>query len=290
MAKTGLAGVKESIDRAKSRQGGGGGNLRYFTWKDGDKHVLRFLTDDVITTHFYEWVLGKDGKATRDFISAPSYYEDDPNWKGEDWIQKYGGQSRDFKTKMLQEAKSRELTVGLAVKREEYSNDGKQGVRDVLDKIEVNGTSYASRFFGIVKQSHGNFWGDLLVFYNRYGTICDRDYEITREGDGKDTKYRFFALDPDPELPDAATAQAHYGYGKKHDADDPKRFLYVPQTLTEWAEFYASEDRAKYWLEGTPTRPTGSDGDESATETSVSTDADTTDEFEELRKQLLDNN
>lgn len=275
---TGLKALKESIDRSKARAAGGGspnGALKYYTWKnDGDKFLIRFLTDDVITTDFYEWVVGKDGKATRDFIK---------NETGEDWVQKYNGQSRDYKTKTLGPARARELTVGMAVMREEYSKDGKQAIRDKIEKVEVDGTEYDARYFGIVKQSHRNFWKNVMVYYNRFGTICDRDFEVTRNGAGKDTDYSFFALDPVPDLANEEAVQKAYGYGVKVEADDPKRFLYVPETLSQWADRYSSEDRAKYWLEGAVTTHDHYAGEEPEPDIK----ADTTGEYDDLRASLL---
>jgi len=37
---------------------------------------------------------------------------------------------------------------------------------------------------------------DLGVLYNKYGTLIDRDYEITRKGGGLDTKYYFIPESP----------------------------------------------------------------------------------------------
>ena len=289
MAKTGLAALKDSIERGKTKfSGGGGGRLNYFAWKeDGDKFVVRFLTDDVITTRFYEWVMTKDGKSTRDFISAPDYF-DNPTT---DWVQKYQGQSRDFKTKQLLPAKSREMTVGMAVMREEYTDsEGQPAVRDKLDKTEVDGTKFDTRWFGIIKQAHGNFWDNAMVYYSRWGTLCDRDYEITRTGKGVDTKYHFLALDKDPALKNEAEVQKAYGYGAKRPEGDPKRFLYVPQTLKEWCDQYASEDRARYWLDGAAAAAAPVVDDSVYEETPQGTDADTTDEYEALRQSLLSSN
>jgi hypothetical protein len=299
MPRTGMSSVKESIDRAKNRVSiSNNGRLNYFTWKDGDKFVVRFLTDDVLTANFYEWIATNDGK-TKDFIVAPDYHSDDPSWKGEDWVLKYGGKAKEFKSKQLVDPKAREVTVGVAVLREEKVKDGKPVVQDHFEKIDVGGTSYDSRWFGIIKQSHGNFWSHIMAYYNRYGTICDRDYEITREGDGKDTKYHFVPVYEDPTLPDAAAVQKQYGYGKKFADDDPTRFLYVPQTLAEWGDQYASEDRAKFWLtdrEGavstsTPVAAPNGLGEfrPETTANPVVAEVQNSDDFDALRAKLLAN-
>lgn len=292
MAKTGLAALKETIDRSKSRISSGSGRLNYFTWKDGDKFTVRFLTDNVITTNFYEWVQTNDGKA-KDFISAPDYFGDGR----EDWMQKYSAQQRDFKSKQLVPARSREMTVGMAVLREEVSKGNKVAVQDQMETLTVDGSTYPSRWFGIVKQPHKIFWNNLMAYYGRYGTICDRDYEISREGAGLDTTYHFVPVYEDPALPDEAAVMALYGYGKKAAEDDPQRFLYVPRTLEDWADYYASEDRAKYWLtpkDGSPVTPTDSrsgltEFKEATTSNPVEADVQTADEFDALRAKLLAN-
>ncbi len=294
MASTGLEALKASIERAKTKQSGGyNGKLNYFFWKEDDKQLVRFLSDDVINALFYEWVQTADGKSTRDFICAPDYFADHPtetNWRGEDWVLKYGGQTRDYNTKQLVAPKPREMTVGLAVIREEYSDGGKPAVRDLVEEIDVKGTKFKAKRYGVIKQLQSNFWSSLMVYYNRYGTICDRDYEITRTGGGKDTKYHFLALDPIPELDSEEKVQKAYGYGVKQKADDKNRFLYCPQTLREWADNYASEERAKFWILGDGKQAPvsrSSDDDVVANEPTPDTvDGDQTDEFDALRQSL----
>jgi hypothetical protein len=138
--------------------------------------------------------------------------------------------------------------VGIAVLREEIPAVGGSELRDYFYDSEVGDNTFRSRWFGIIKQSHGNFWHQLIHLGMRYGTLCDRDYEITREGEKLDTKYSIIPLDPAPALKDIDALQKFYGYGKPWDNEDKDRFLYCPQTLPQWAENYAGEDRVKYFL------------------------------------------
>jgi hypothetical protein len=118
----------------------------------------------------------------------------------------------------------------------------------------VDGNQVVSRHFGIVQQSVSNFWHTLAVScYKRFNTICDRDYLIERsEGTGLDTKYSIIPLSAtlpnDPNLATIEAVHTFYDYGYQWDDNDPDRFLKCPQTLTQWAQYFSSEDRFKHWL------------------------------------------
>jgi hypothetical protein len=252
--KTGFGAVKKSISDAKARQSQGfSGRLNYFNWKDGETKVLRFLTDEVLLVAFYEMVVDNQGHF-KDFIVAPDLYEEDPSWRGEDWVLKYRGRCHENgMSGPLVEPTPRVRSVGVAVWREEAPREaGGQAVayQDYLHEINVGGQIYPARWFGVVKQSLQLFWDQMGAYYDEYGTICDRDYKIKRTGKSLDTSYSIIPRPPDPDF-DIKALQESYGYGRSVDAatkDDPERFLYCPQTVTQWAEQYASEDRAKYWL------------------------------------------
>jgi hypothetical protein len=253
--RTGFGAVNKSLEEAKARQAQGfAGKLNYFTLKDGEAKTVRFLTDEVLTTLFYEYCVNNQGKFT-DFIYAPDLYDG----QGEDWVLKYGGKMHEnvMNGPLITpgEKQRKERSVGVVVLREEAPRevDGKTviGYQDYLHEITVNGENFPARWFGILKQSHQLFWNQMSGYHHEYGTICDRDYKIRRSGGGLDTSYQIIPRDPDPDF-DILKLQEDYGYGRKVDPDkiknDPERFLYCPQTLTEWAEYYAGEERAKYWL------------------------------------------
>jgi len=250
--RTGFDHVDKAISDAKARANQGfSGRLNYFTWKDGESIVLRFLTDEVLTVAFYEMVVDNQGKF-KDFIVAPDLYADEPGWTGEDWVLKYGGKVHEngLSGPLIQPS-PRIRSVGVAVLREEAPRevDGKtvMAYQDHLYEHNVSGDDFPARWFGIVKQSHQLFWNQMSGYHHEYGTICDRDFKVQRVGEKLDTTYRIVPLREDPDF-EIKGLQEAYGYGRPSNKDDADRFLYCPQTLQEWAESHASEDRVKYWL------------------------------------------
>ena len=172
---------------------------------------------------------------------------------------------------------------------------------DAIEDVTVGEQQLKSRYFGIIRQSKKNFWSQLVNLGMRYGTLCDRDYEIKRTGSTLDTTYSIIPLEVDPELRDIDVLHEFYGYGKEVKQDDPNRLLYCPQTLPEWAEYYAGEERVKYFLvdsaesaapeASTPSQQSGfastaSDEPQSAYEASV---PDNTEFGASLRDLLLRN-
>lgn len=243
--QTGLQALQQVIDESKNRGDFSGGALSYFSWKDKDRKVIRFLTDDVLTAEFHEFIITNDGK-TKSFLIDPA--------KG-DFVAKYAsptpglGWKQNWKTKQPEERKPTSKTVGLAVLRDRVAKDGGGfEVIDALTEIDFKGEKFPARTFGLVTQAHGNFWKSLIGYYGLYGTICDRDYLIERTGSDKDTEYTIVPLDPVEELRDIDVIQSFYGYGRPWADEDPERFLFCPQTLQEWADHYSSEDRAKHFL------------------------------------------
>jgi hypothetical protein len=255
------------------RTGGSGGSpgryLNYFILKEGESKIVRFLTDadDLVAVKFHEFIQDKNGKF-QNFVYAPDYHGG-----GEDWVAKYGGKTTDYTTKELVDSKPRERTVGIAVEREEYPVD--ENGRRVLktqDKLVTfegkDGSSHTARNFLVIKQ-YNKFWTTLSGYFHEFGTICDRDYKITRNGTGLDIVYSIIPKSPDPDWnPDGsslAALRAQYGYGTGKDIDgnaltpeSEDRFLYCRETLTEWLENQASEDRARFALVGDDAPPVNS--------------------------------
>ena len=251
--RTGLQAVKESLERQKSKSGSGaGGWLNYLTWRDGDKHVVRFLTDDVITCNFYEFVDCNDGKK-HDFISGSSLDPDMP-----DYVARYGPMTRERGANgPLVPCSSRERTAAMVVVREEESD---RTIVDTVFEKEVGGERFAALDYRIIRQAHKNFWSTLVGYHGRYNTICDRDYLIERKGDRLDTTYSIIPLDPVDELRTPEAVAERYGYGKPYDEASADRFLFAPMTLKDWCLQQASEDRARRWLEGAAGAPAQSGG------------------------------
>jgi hypothetical protein len=245
--RTGFGAVDKAAEDAKARSSQGfSGKLNYLTIKDGETKVVRFLTDDVLTCLFYEYVVNNQGRWT-DFIVPTDL---DPS--NTDWVKEYGGyQLENTMSGPRVPLSTKERSVGLCVLKEEHPRevDGKTviGYRDVLDEVTVDGRQLPSRWFGVIKQSAQLFWTQMSGYHHEFGTICDRDYKIRRIGSKFDTTYQIIPRDPDPDF-DILAFQESYGYGHPRPKDDPERFLYCPMTLPQWAEDYASESRVKYWL------------------------------------------
>lgn len=259
--KSGFDAVKEAVERSNS-QFSNAGVLNFIGWKAGEKKIVRFLTDEVITTDWYDFVVNKDGKNVGSFPNPLQV-----GWN-EDFVQKYGGlnsEKNEEKQTILVPAKAREKTVGVAVVRKEVpvTIDGRtiQGVGDLDDEVEVEGKKYPSRNFVVISQSYKNFWATIVGYFSRYATACDRDYEITRVGSGTDTTYTIIPCDPIDGLRTVEEVQKFYGYGTKRADDDVERFRYCPQTLPEWIKNQANEEFIKKQLS-----TSGSSGSQTAPE------------------------
>jgi len=238
----GLEAMSNAINASQSSFGP---RLNYINWKDGDKKVIRFLTNDMIVGQFAEWVQTNNEKIpATDFLIDPDT---------ENFVAKYGGLSKEYGTGNLVPPKLTKRGVSIVVIRNEVP-DGKGGTKvvDVEEGVTVEGKVLVGRHFGVLKQSLGNFWQHFQGQARRNGTICDRDYEVIRRGKDKDTKYDIVGIDPKSDDPflDLAKLQEHYGYGRKYNEADPERYLYCPQTLEEWAADHSSEDRARRLLQG----------------------------------------
>lgn len=266
--RTGISAVENSLKGGGGSSGSGpmGRYLSYFILGDGESKVIRFLTDmdDLAVAQFYEFVKDRNGKF-QNFVVAPSFYADDPTWQGEDWVRKYGGKTTDYTTKELIDPTPRERIVGIAVEREEIPTEveGRRVLKTQDNLVQIEGRDskmHDARNFFIVKQAKA-FWNTIVGYYHEFGTICDRDYKVTRNGTGRDVVYSVIPKNPDPNWnPDGSSLkalQAQYGYGTGLDIDgnpitgeSEDRYLYITQTLKEWMVNQASEERAKAALSG----------------------------------------
>jgi hypothetical protein len=247
----GLAALQQTITESKSKGGGSDSKLNYISWKEGETKIVRFLTNEVLSATFADRVVSNDGK-TKDFLIDES--------KG-DFVAKYGGKAREFGGGgQLIEPKLSKKGVAVAVLRDERpdpANPGRTEFLDHLTVVENKGQNYQGRFFGIIKQGIKNFWTPLLATAARCDGLCDRDWAITRIGGDKDTLYAPIPIEPVGDIlnamRDLAVVQQYYGYGRPWNPEAPDRFLYCPETLIEWADYYSGEERAKFWL--TPKAP-----------------------------------
>jgi hypothetical protein len=232
--------IKEAQEKAQERADGlAGPSLGYYNWKPGDKKIIRFLTDDILTEDFLTNIICKDGK-TRSFLVDPDnpeplrrYMSPTP---GVGWKKEFSGE--------IVEPYTTRQTVNVAVWREEVLVEGKMVVRDHVTEKEFNGQKFPALFFGVVQQAISNFWEPLATsVWDRYQTICDRDLEVIRTGDKKNTNYGFMPLNQDPALMTQEAVQQVYFYGAEWNQEDPDRFKKCSMTLTDWAAYFSSEKR-----------------------------------------------
>lgn len=267
----GFGAVDKAIERGAASGGGGRGDyLPNIFWKDdrsgkGEKYkqVVRFLTDDVFVALFYEFVTGgkpnKEGKQYgREFVAVDSIRnirvdEDDPTsdlvfpelQEERDFFIVNGIRLPDYRGN-LKPAKdlAMERTIGLAVLREAKAENVDGRRREVVtDKIrhdewETSDGEKKSEDrlqFGLVRQSNKNFWNIMSGYFARYGTICDRDYEITRKGNDKNTQYTIVPLDPIRDLETQEDLDKRYGE-------------HLPITLRDWMVKAARYEEADQWV------------------------------------------
>jgi len=158
---------------------------RYLKWESGEEKTIRFLSegDEVVQARFHEWVTCHDGSrrsfVCRDEISEPCELCDNP------------------------EVKVREVGMAIAVVREPVKDDSGKliGFKDATEEIELEENGKVEKktvpIVGIIQQSPRNYWASFWAAYDKYGTLKDRDYSITRRGSGMDTMYIPFQEEPE---------------------------------------------------------------------------------------------
>lgn len=249
----GMKAVSRTAEKQAAGGGGGGQFLQSIYWQDKPdskpedrEKIVRFLTDDIVTAKVYGFVKGGPEGKGRDFIAPGSLYDDETGEPAYDWVPEardyflendislpdYGGN-------LVHASKfGRDQVYGLVVLREEVRVDGKLIVQDkiVHREWEKDGEvkSYDGPVYGYVKQGIPNFWSILVGFYDRYGTLTDRDYLITRRGNDKKTQYSIVPLDKDPALETPEQLAEAY---------DP------PQDLSDLMKRMADYEAAKEWFE-----------------------------------------
>jgi hypothetical protein len=217
--REGFDEVEKAVEASKAPKGGD--FLRHLVWKDdrnekGEQyqHVVRFLPFPVITCETYDFVECDDG-IKRSFVSGPSLGLEegkDPEYDEKyltDYIAANGIKVAEYKTKDMKPAKAKSATIGIAVIREEVTEqvDGvaRRVTRDkIVEREYTTDSGETKKVKGVqaylVKQAHKNFWSMLTAYNTRYGCIWDRDYVIERRRNDTDTSYAVMPCDPDPEL------------------------------------------------------------------------------------------
>lgn len=60
---------------------------------------------------------------------------------------------------------------------------------------KVTGTKKVPEII-VINQSSSNFFGAIQAIWDTFGTVLDRDFKITRRGEGLETEYDIVAMDP----------------------------------------------------------------------------------------------
>jgi hypothetical protein len=189
--KKGMEAVKESLERSQrsaSQTPNTYTETNWFYWKAGDTKAVRFLTDanDIFVVPVHENVPSYDGK-NKTFVCRKAF--DSPCELCDNKVYR------------------RDVGYGIAVLREQVYEEieGQRkftGYRDVTSTYEVeeNGKTVLKKkpYVGIISQGMRNFWNQIAVISEKYGSLRDREIEIMRQGAGTDTTYMAFALDPKP--------------------------------------------------------------------------------------------
>lgn len=208
------AAEKAAREANKTRSG-----LDYFSLEaDGDQTVLRFITDH------NDWIF----TAQHSFVPTKAAPKD----AGEKWPKAMGAVCRHdeafaghytdcyicdnkLKNSFGKVATPQIRVWALAIERELVRGDGSEalggptkngiviGVRDKVEEVkELNkdgkatGNTLTYPRLLIVNQPVKSFFGGLRALHGLYGTVCDRDFVVKRDGTGTETAYRISALDP----------------------------------------------------------------------------------------------
>ncbi|WP_428957811.1 hypothetical protein [Streptomyces sp. cg35] len=223
----------EQAEKEANVSSGGRRGPDYFSLReDGASTVVRLLTDHD------EWI----------WVDQHSFVPTKPGPKdAEKWPESmtsvcrydkaFGGHYSDcyiddakIKNKWGKLASPRIRVWALAIERELVRGDGSEalggpsmngivvGVRDKIDEIDeldaegkATGIKLKYPRIIVINQPMKGFFSNLKALYGLYRTVCDRDFEITRDGTGTDTNYKIVPIDPIPELKPGTPAWEKYG-------------------------------------------------------------------------------
>lgn len=269
--RSGFGAIQEAVDKQDRQQGPQGQSVNFISW-DGkesasrNKKIVRFVNSEPTVIGMYSFVRCKDGK-NRNFPNTEELAS--PH---EDLIGKT--LTRTLKDGKEIPLKPTDQGLALAVVRKEIRNPDGPGVtyEDSLVDIEVDDSEKLEKIkqlaeeghvtlegnvvkqvpeVGLIQQSIGNFWKTLSGYYARYGTISDRDYEISRNGAGLDTSYTIIPADPVEDL--KTEDQVHQRYAVS---------LFLHPEIGEWLERLGNKERIAHHLFGEGDSEDGSESEE----------------------------
>jgi hypothetical protein len=195
--------------KATEQSAAGFARTTFFSLKDGDSATIRFLTDADPTeleggglAGGWITVFQHQNVQTK---GAPTGFTG--NWPGHmtaicraedltDW-----GINSPFADCALcmSGVKTSARIWALAVLREEVREGGRTiGFKDVTREVIVKEGQppVTEPAIVVINLGRRNFFGPISGWYGRNGTILDRDFAVTRTGDGLDTLYNPIGLDP----------------------------------------------------------------------------------------------
>ena len=199
-----LRGIK-----AAQQSAAGFARTTFFSLKDGDSATIRFLTDadptevePGVLAGGWITVLQHQNVQTK---AAPAGFQG--NWPGHmtaicraQNLTELGIDSPFADCALcMSGSKQTQRTWALAVLREEVREGGRTtGFRDVTREVVVKeGQPPVSEpAIVVINLGRRNFFGPISGWYGRNGTVLDRDFAVTRTGDGLDTLYNPIGLDP----------------------------------------------------------------------------------------------
>jgi hypothetical protein len=199
-----LRGIK-----AAQQSAAGFARTTFFSLKDGESATIRFLTDadptevePGVLAGGWITVLQHQNVQTK---AAPAGFQG--NWPGHmtaicraQNLTELGIDSPFADCALcMSGSKQTQRTWALAVLREEVREGGRTtGFRDVTREVVVKEGQPPTTEPAIVVINLGrrNFFGPISGWYGRNGTVLDRDFAVTRTGDGLDTLYNPIGLDP----------------------------------------------------------------------------------------------
>lgn len=100
----------------------------------------------------------------------------------------------------------------------------------------------------LVNQGMKNFFSQLQGYYEGYDTVLDRDYRITRKGEGTDTTYQIVGCDPmeDHDLTDPKLKAVYEEYAAKVglSEDDVEKMISERASDDYYARFFDPTQKA----------------------------------------------
>lgn len=124
------------------------------------------------------------------------------------------------------------------------------GYRDAETDIKDDKTGEVKRVKKIVVINMGvkNFFGAMQGYYDVYGTVCDRDYHVTRSGTGTDTDYKIVPLDAIPghnlKSPELQAKYAQFAADANISDDDLEKMIIELSSDDYYARFFDPTKKA----------------------------------------------